>query len=164
MAHCVRMLQATHDTGSFSSGNDILDNWLRTTAKQHQNKGVSKTYVLIDDASPHSILGFFTLAIRKMMPKEALPGDIAKRLPPSIPCYTLARLAVATGLQGQGWGVFLLVAALRRARAAATKVGGVAVFVDAKDERVAEFYKAHGFSPSPSDPLILSIAINQIPE
>lgn len=119
---------------------------------------------MIDDATPDSILGFFTLAIRRMMPKEALPVEIAKRLPPSVPCYTLARLAVAKELQGQGIGEILLVAALRKARAAALKVGGVAVFVDAKDERAAEFYKTHGFAPSPSEPLLLTIGINQIPE
>lgn len=164
MAYGVRTLKRTHKTDSFHSGSDVLDDWLRTTARQHQKKGISKTYVLIDDGAPDSILGFFTLAIRKMMPREALPVDIAKRLPRSVPCYTLARLAVAKELHGQGFGESLLVRALQKARAAAIKVGGVAVFVDAKDVATAEFYKAHGFAPTRADPLVLSIAINNIPD
>jgi GNAT superfamily N-acetyltransferase len=164
MALCVRTLKATHRTGNFDSGSAILDNWLRTIAAQHQKKSISKTYVLVDETTPDAILGFFTLAIRKMTPKESMPGAIAKRLPPSIPGYTLARLAVAKKFQGQGLGATLLVSALRKARAAATKVGGVVVFVDAKDEQAAEFYKKHGFSPSPTEPLLLAIAISQIPE
>ena len=119
--------------------------------------------MLVDDVAPDSILGFYTLAIRKMTPKEIMPEAIAKRLPQSIPGYTLARLAVARRFQCQGFGEILVTSALRKARAAAAKVGGVAIFVDAKDERAAEFYKKRGFSPSPVQPMLLAIAIDQIP-
>ncbi len=39
-----------------------LNHYLKNIARQHLNKGISRTFVLIDIATPAEILGFFTLA------------------------------------------------------------------------------------------------------
>jgi N-acetylglutamate synthase-like GNAT family acetyltransferase len=52
--------------------------------------------------------------------------------------------------------------ALNRAAQVADEVGGYALFVDAKDEQAAAFYKKYGFIPFPDDPLILCMPFARI--
>jgi len=61
--------------------------------------------------------------------------------------YRLARLAVALPLQGQGLGGDLLLAAGARALAVAAQVGGVALAIDAKDEKATRWYARFGAMP-----------------
>lgn len=163
MVHCVIALHPAHDVDRFDCGDPVLNAWLRRTASQHVKKNISKTYVLVDDEAPDTIIGFYALAIRAMTPKDALPPAMAKRLPRDVPGYTLARLAVGTAMQGHGWGTDLLMNAMDRVRAAADCVGGYAFFVDAKDEVAAAFYAQYGFVPLPSAPLVLFMPITDFP-
>lgn len=164
MKHSVIPLEVGHDVNKFTCGNDELDYYLRTTARQHQSKNVAKTYVIAEDSDPDKIIGFVTIAIRSMTAKDEMPAGMVRRLPSNVPGYTLARLAISTSHQGQGFGERLLVEAMTKARAAAREVGGFALFVDAKDEDAAAFYKKYGFTPLPSNPLILVIPISSIPD
>jgi predicted N-acetyltransferase YhbS len=61
----------------------------------------------------------------------------------------LARLAVDTSLQGQRIGKALLKQALLKIDEAADIIGGRAVLVHALDQEAEEFYRHHGFEPSP---------------
>jgi GNAT superfamily N-acetyltransferase len=165
MAHLVSLLEAaTHDVGRFTCGTAELDKYLQTTAGQHQAKKIARTYVLTEHLTPTTILGFFTLAIRPMTAKGSMPANMARKLPARVPGYTLARLAVAQACQGQGYGELLLMAAMRIAKAAAERVGGFALFVDAKDAKAARFYQKFGFTPFPSNPLTLVIPVSSIPD
>lgn len=157
MAHSVVTLDKQHDLKSFDCGNTALNTWLRTTARQHQKKSLSSTFVLVDDESPNAVIGFYTLAIRSMTAIENLPPSMTKKLPLEIPGITLARLAVAEMARKQGYGSMLLIDGMIRAKHVASQIGGFALFVNAKDEKVAEFYVHHGFEPSFSDPLMLCI-------
>ena len=47
-------------------------------------------------------------------------------------------------MQGQGLGGQLQLAAGRRCIRAATEVGGVALLIDAKNDRAARWYEAYG--------------------
>ena len=164
MTYSVTPLEVGHQVDKFTCGKAELDNYLQTTARQHQSKNVAKTYVIADERDPAVVLGFFTMAIRSMTTKDAMPADMVKRLPSKIPGYTLARLAISTSHQGRGLGEKLLVEAMIRAKAASNQVGGYALFVDAKDDDAAAFYKKYGFTPFPSNPLILAIPIATIPD
>jgi len=64
-----------------------------------------------------------------------------------VPVFRLGRLAVNLAFQGKGLGGQLLLAAGRRCLLAATEVGGVAILIDAKDERVAKWYASCGAVP-----------------
>ena len=163
MAHSVVTLDKQHDLKSFDCGNTALNTWLRATARQHQKKSLSSTFVLVDDESPNAVIGFYTLAIRSMTAIENLPPSMTKKLPLEIPVITLARLAVAEMARKQGYGSMLLIDGMIRAKYVASQIGGFALFVDAKDEKVAEFYVYHGFEPSFSDPLMLCISFASIP-
>jgi GNAT superfamily N-acetyltransferase len=162
MGHYIAPLDQTHDVKGFDCGTVQLNTWLQTIAGQHQAKGLSKTFVLIDEEAPSFIVGFYALAVRRMTPREALPADMAKKLPSDIPGYTLARLAVASSAAGNGFGGDLLVDAMRRTKQVSNQVGGVFLFVDAKDQKAAEFYRHFGFVPLPDDPLTLAMPMASI--
>lgn len=163
MVNSVVALATSHDVLGFNCGNPVLTSWLQTTAGQHQKKSISKTYVLVNDAAPNVVLGYYALAIRAMTPNAELPAAMAKRLPREVPGITLARLAVGLAEQGNGYGEILLIDAMRRVRAVAVEVGGYAVFVDAKDAGAADFYRKYAFTPFASDPLTLFMPIASIP-
>jgi GNAT superfamily N-acetyltransferase len=159
MGHSVATLDQHHDVSGFDCGEPALNTWLRTIAHQHQNKNLSKTFVLVDDEAPQTIIGFYALALRGLMPREALPPAMAKKLPSNVPGYTLARLAVGAPFQGAGYGETLLMDAIFRARSVASQAGGPFLFVDAKDSRAANFYANYGFAPFPADPLTLVLRL-----
>ena len=162
MASCVVPLDKTHDVKSFECASPELTQWLQTIARQHQEKSLSKTFVLVDDNSPETIIGFYALAIRGIVTRETLPPALAKKFPSKVPGFTIARLAITSGASGQGLGGELLVDAMRRAKQVSEQAGGPFLFVDAKDEEAAAFYKHFGFVPLPDDPLTLVIPMSII--
>lgn len=163
MASRVVPLEAVHEVKTFDCANPDLNVFLQTTASQHQRKFISKTYVLIDDDAPTEVMGYYTLAVRRMVAKDNLPPEMSQRLPREIPGFSLARLAVGKHFKGQGHGEYLLFHALDRAARVANEIGGYAAFVDAKDETAAAFYKKYGFIPFPDAPLILCLPFANMP-
>ncbi|HEX8612848.1 MAG TPA: GNAT family N-acetyltransferase [Telluria sp.] len=163
MAIRVVPLETVHEVSEFNCGNNDLNVFLQTIARQHQRKFISKTYVLIDDDAPTVVMGFYTVAVRKMVAKDDLPPEMAKKIPTEVPGFSLARLAIQNELQGCGHGEYMLFHALARAARVADEIGGYAVFVDAKDEAAATFYKKYGFIPFPDDPLTLCLKSADIP-
>ncbi|MDQ4624348.1 N-acetyltransferase [Janthinobacterium lividum] len=163
MGLIIMALGAAHDVKRFDCGTDALNTWLREIASQHMRKGISKTYVLVEEEKPQTILGFYTVAIHPLTPVGELPFAMQRRLPAEVPGYTIARLAVTGAEQGYGRGEYLLAHAMRRIKATANAVGGTFLFVDAKDAKTAAFYAKYGCSAMPSNPLRLVMPINQIP-
>ncbi|MEN9866418.1 MAG: hypothetical protein RL748_2008 [Pseudomonadota bacterium] len=163
MATRVVPLEMGHEVKAFDCGNNDLNIFLQTTAGQHQRKFISKTYVLVDDEVPTQVMGFYTLAVRRMVAKD-LPPIIAKKLPREVPGFSLARLAVRDDLKGQGHGEYLLYHALDRAARVANEIGGYALFVDAKDETAAAFYRRYGFTAFPDSPLVLCLPFANMPK
>lgn len=72
-----------------------------------------------------------------------------------MPVFRLGRLAVDKSMQGQGLGAQLLLSAGKRCIQAALQVGGVALLIDTKNERVCEWYKEFGAMPLNDQPLSL---------
>ncbi len=159
MGLSIAALASSHDLAVFTSGSEPLDGWLRKVAGQHQQKSLSKTFVLTEDQAPQVILGYYALAHRGLVERERLPADLAKRLPSKIPGFVLARLAISQGHQGRGFGAMLLMDALCRARQVEKSVGGPFMFVDAKDDAAADFYRHFGFQALPGDPLCLVLPL-----
>lgn len=79
-----------------------------------------------------------------------------------MPVFRLGRLAVSQALQGRGLGGDLLLAAGERAIAVAREVGGVALAIDAKDDRAAGWYERFGALRLLDDPLKLVLALDTI--
>jgi len=65
-------------------------------------------------------------------------------------------------VQGYGLGGQLLLAAGRRCLLAAAEVGGVALLIDAKNERVAAWYETYGALPLLDAPRSLVLPLTTI--
>lgn len=145
----IELLDSTHDRGGFDCGGEPLNRYLQQIARQHIAKGISKTFVLVDEDAtpPKPVLGFFTISLCQVLGQQ-VPAKWTKKLPEQIPAMRLGRLAVATSHQSAGYGKALLVEALLRIGLVADLAGGVGLFVDAKDEGAAAFYKRFGFEPT----------------
>ncbi len=137
-------IRKSHDRESFDCGEAALNEFLRRHARQSHDLGGAKTFVAVRDSGSGRILGFYTLS----------PGSLAHARTPAIvrrglgrhevPVFRLVRLAVDRSMQGQGLGGQLLLAAGRRCLLVAAEVGGVAVLIDAKNERAARWYESFG--------------------
>lgn len=148
----IEPLSRQHDREEFDCGVQALNDFLWSIARQHQEKGVSRTFTLVDRDSetPARVLGYFSLSACEATTTD-LPSRLAKRLPRSIPAVLLGRLAVDRNAQGRGFGSVLLVDAIHRVVATSTQVGIAGLFVDAKDDNAAAFYRKHGFQPLPTN-------------
>jgi predicted GNAT family N-acyltransferase len=141
-------LDGNHDRSAFACGQLSLDRFLKESARQNQDKDVSRTFVLLRDEELR-VYGYYTLSAGEV-DKDALPSKVGKKLPKyPVPVAVLGRLAVDESVQGQDHGRRLLTDALRRSLTASESVGLFAVIVDAIDDKAAAFYARFGFEPIP---------------
>ncbi len=150
----VQALAGDHDRQGFDCGRRELNDWLRQVARQHQDKGLSKTFVAVREEAPNRICGYYALTLAELEHRH-LPEACRKKLPRRIPGVRLGRLAVARQYQGKGLGELLLVDAMTRAQRIYVEAGGIGLFVDALDEQAAGYYRSFGFAASPDNPLLL---------
>jgi GNAT superfamily N-acetyltransferase len=160
----IRPLDSTHDRKTFDCGVPVLNEFLQKTARQHRDKGLSNSFVLLDEDSPRRILGFFTLSFLEV---EAicLPQKYSRKLPKSsrLPAAKLARLAVDKSSRGKGYGALLLADAVKRILTALKESGAITgFFADAKDEKARSFYLRFGFIPLHDDPLKLFLSLDTL--
>jgi predicted N-acetyltransferase YhbS len=107
-------------------------------------------------------LGFYSLCPASIEYTRA-PAVVRKGLAwHDVPVFRLGRLAVNSQVQGQGLGGQLILAAGRRCLLAATEVGGVALLIDAKNERAAKWYSSYGAVPLAEAPLSLLLPLATI--
>ena len=147
-------LTGSHDRQGFDCGRAELNDWLRQVARQHQDKGLSKTFVAIREEEPNRICGYYALTLAELESRY-LPAVWRKKLLRRIPGVRLGRLAVDKTCQGRRLGELLLVDALRRAALIYKEAGGIGLFVDALDEQLAGYYRGFGFVAAPDNPLLL---------
>ncbi|MBA2281634.1 MAG: GNAT family N-acetyltransferase [Acidimicrobiia bacterium] len=145
----VERLDSGHDVGSFSCGNEELDDWLRRHALAAQAMDSARTFVLV---SGPVIVGYFSLTMGSVQRADA-PAKLVRELPHyPVGMVLLTRLAIDLGAQGDGLGGRLLAHALRKAIAAGEAAAARLVVVDAIDDRAATFYARHGFVTTPEHP------------
>ncbi|MDD5176630.1 MAG: GNAT family N-acetyltransferase [Sterolibacterium sp.] len=153
----VRPLAGDHDRRGFDCGRQELNDWLRQVARQHQDKGLSRTFVAFCEEAPTRICGYYALTLAELENRH-LPEAWRKKLPRRIPGVRLGRLAVDRLYQGKGLGELLLVDALTRAQRIYSEAGGIGLFVDALNEQAAGYYRNFGFEASPDNPLLLFLS------
>ncbi len=121
----LELLSRAHDREGFDCGSEQLNCFLRQTARQHSERGISRTFVLVEENAqePKTILGFFTLSICTVK-CETLPPAEAKTLPREVGGIKLGRLAVAKELQRKGAGKILVIAAMRKFAEVFDQAGG----------------------------------------
>ena len=155
-------LTRLHDREGFDCGVPALNEYLRRYARQNHDTGGAKTFVAVAPESPAIILGYYTIGPAAIAFAKT-PAAVTRKLGRyEVPVFRLGRLAVSRSVQGRGLGGDLLLAAGERALAVAQEVGGVALAIDAKDERAAAWYERFGALPLLDDPLKLVLPLDTI--
>ena len=154
----IELLTEKHDRASFDCGEPSLNEYLQRFARQNAALFLGRTYVLVV-AGQVRIEGYYTVSsgsvAREDMPEKRLP-----RYP--VPVVLIGRLAVDRQAQGQGFGEFLLLDALKRSAQLAQHLGIYAVVVDALNEPARHFYRKYGFAETADDPMRLYLPIKKI--
>jgi GNAT superfamily N-acetyltransferase len=156
----VELLQPRrHDRTAFSCGETSLDLYLQQHASQHHRDGIATTHVLIDDAAPSRILGYYTLSAAQLLLTDLQEAD-RKRLPRyPVPAVRMGRLAVAAGQQGNGHGDYLIAHAVRCCLGLRERLGVRVLLVDALHDKAARFYRAYGFRETSGNTLTLYLPL-----
>ena len=155
----IATLDKSHDRKRFDCGSVPVNDWLRTKARQSQQKHLSSTKVLVDGTR---IAGFYTLAYGHVR-MDQLPEDIARKLPDTlIPVAVLAWLGVDNNFRGQGLGDRLLAHALVQAHGAAQIIPFVGVVIDCLDDAAKAFYRRYDFDEFPGHPMKLLVSRAQL--
>jgi GNAT superfamily N-acetyltransferase len=135
-----------HNRSAYDCGDEALNQFLHRHARQGHEKGGAKTYLAVSDSNAR-VLGYYSLSpasIAYERTPEVIKRGLARH---DVPVFRLGRLAVDLSVQRQGLGGQLLLAAGRRCLLVATQAGGVALLIDAKNKRVAEWYANYGAIP-----------------
>ena len=157
----IEPLAKKHDRKGFDCGDRKLNEFLQRTAKQHAEREISRTFVLVDNDAPEKIVGYYTLTVCEVIP-EQIDDPRLQRYPHPMPAAKLARLAICANHQQKGFGQNLLLNAMERSEQISENVGLIGLFVDAKDENAAGYYKRFGFVPTNNNPLVLFLSIATI--
>ena len=156
-AHFDEPIGRQHDREGFDCGEPALNLYLARYARQNHQSGASKTFVAVGSPGSTEIIGFYSVCPASVE-YDRTPESVRRGLAHhEVPLFRLGRLAVDLRFQGLGVGGDLLIRAAVRCMAAAEQVGGVALLVDAKDERSAQWYKGYGGDPLADAPFSLII-------
>ena len=153
-----------HDRGGFDCGSAELNDYLQKYARQNHGSGGAKSFVAVPPDEPSRVLGYYSIS-PGAVEFARVPARLTKKLGRyEVPVFRLGRLGVSLSLQGKGLGAELLLAAGVRALSVASQIGGVALAIDAKDERAAGWYERFGAVRLLDDPLKLILPLAVIAE
>jgi GNAT superfamily N-acetyltransferase len=151
-----------HERKHFDCGSPDLNEYLDRFARQNHKSGSAKTFVAVLPTEPTRVLAFYSISPSTIQ-FSRVPAKLTQRLGRyDVPVFRLGRLAIDLSAQGQGLGGELLMAAGKRALAVAAEVGGIALAIDAKDERAAGWYERFGAQPLLDDPLKLILPLSSL--
>lgn len=141
----IEPLTRQHDRKSFDCGDDEINRFLREKALQDHERDLSRTMVLsTDEEIPvKPVIGYHTLVMAQVR-QEEVPNDRPKIKRP-IPVILLGQIGVDRKFAGRGFGDLLLTDAQARCDEISRKVGIRALMLDARSERLAEWYAKHDF-------------------
>jgi len=155
---------ARHDRKRFDCGDEDLNRYLQRYARQNHDSGGAKCFVAAEESAPERVLGFYTLSPASLTyarTPETLRRGLGRY---EVPVFRLGWFAVDASVQGRGLGGDLLLAAGERALLVAEHVGGVALLIDAKHRRAADWYRRYGAVPLLDAELSLVLPLKTIAE
>ncbi len=145
MAVMVRRLEEADVVENFDCNDPALNSYVKKHAWSNQQKSfIGVTYVVVDEAAPQTVLGYFTLATSSI-PRDAFPKKHVRGLPTyDLPLILLARLAVDHRFEGKGLGTLLLKEAFKISLNIAERVGCRCIITEAYPDKVG-WYAKYGF-------------------
>jgi GNAT superfamily N-acetyltransferase len=149
----------SHDRAAFDCGAADLNIYLQKFARQNHESGGAKCFVAAPTEAPTRVLGFYTLSPASL--DYARTPTVAKKglARYEVPVFRLGRIAVDRTAQGRGLGGALLLRAAHRCLRVADEVGGVALLIDAKNDRAARWYQSYGALALDDAPLCLVLPL-----
>ncbi|MHB1216265.1 MAG: GNAT family N-acetyltransferase [Thiobacillus sp.] len=147
-----------HDIEAFASGAESLDTWLKRRAMKNQLTGASRTFVACEGVR---VMAYYALASSAITAADAV-GHFRRNMPNPIPVVVLGRLAVDRSLHGRGVGRALVRDAGHRVMQAADTIGIRGMVVQALSPEAKAFYERVGFDPSPLDPMLLMVTLDEL--
>ncbi len=140
----IEPLTRKHNRKIFDCGDEDVTKFLREKALQDQERDLSRTMILCGlDENPDKILGYHTLLMSQIR-QEEIPDD-KPNIKRGIPVILLGQIGIDNEFQGQGFGDLLLTDAQARVGEISNKVGIRALMLDARNERLAEWYESRDF-------------------
>ena len=151
-----QLLTAAHDVSAFSSGEPVLDDWLKTRALKNNDVDASRTFVVTakTETGDTQVVAYFAMTVGDIS-HTAATGALRRNMPDPIPVTVLARLAVHEDWHGHGLGRSLLREAVVRSLQVSANAAVKAIVVHALHERARNFYEAFGFQRSRLDEMTL---------
>lgn len=156
----IEPLTGEHRLELFKSGVASVDQWLLDSARTAESAGNARVYVLAEEGA-EDVVGFYAISAASVERGRAT-GRNRRNAPNPVPAILIGRLAVRADRQGEGLGALLLRDALLRSLRAAEAIGARCVLVHAADESAVGFYSRFGFESSPTDPLNLQLALQDL--
>jgi len=152
-----------HNRSGFCCASSSLTTYLQQIARKDAERHVAAVFVMVDDSTPATIVGYYTLSAFAVEVTE-LPATMQRKLPryPRLPATLLGRLARDERFPGAG--SLLLMDALARAHQKAAQIASLAVVADAKDEAALAFYRKFGFAQLGEDPNRVFLPMGTIDE
>lgn len=148
----LEQLASHHSVAEFTSGDDAIDAFLRTSKFAEQAMGLSSVTVAVDsNATNDAIIGFFTLSPLSIRIDPRVLVALGVTSVPyasiaSIGGYLLGRLGVDRRYQGRGIGQALVAVAIAQARHGCGDTGGVFLAVNPTDASLVGWYERLGFA------------------
>jgi ribosomal protein S18 acetylase RimI-like enzyme len=145
----VELDKALHDRNSFDSGEEELNDFIKTKAAKHMAAGISRT-MLLPTASPlpdgkYPICAFYSITPSSVA-RGTFQDDLVKRLPHyPIPVFLIAQLAVHSEFHGKGLGKITLIKALEHLWEINAHMRAFAIIVDCLNGGAQAFYAKYDF-------------------
>lgn len=143
--YSIEAVRAAHNRAAFDCGHPFLNTYLAQFARQNDQNGYARAFVMVPAEVGNPVVGYYTLSSSEIA-FDSIPLELRKRLPKyPAPAVRIGELAVDNGSKGQGLGSQLLLDAIERIANASEEVAVWAIVVDPIDQIAASFYRHHGF-------------------
>ncbi|WP_192084554.1 hypothetical protein [Mycobacteroides abscessus] len=133
-----------------------MDKWVHSTAQDAQKRGASNVHVCTHPKQ--GVLAFFTLSshtVKGIDVHNKHCGGLT-----IVPATLLGRMGRHVSLRPQKPGAALLMEAFKVSVLASKAVASRLIVVDAKNERLAQWYEEIGFRRTTADPLCLTFKMS----
>ncbi|MCK6911858.1 GNAT family N-acetyltransferase [Enterobacter roggenkampii] len=138
--------EVEYDVSNFDCGEEYLNTFLTDHLKRQHIGKFLRGYVLVTREEKPRVLGYYTLS-GSCFEKEYFPSKTQQKRVPykNVSSVTLARLAIDSSIQRQGYGETLVTHAMKVVYHASQAVGIHGMFVEALSDDAKKFYLGLGF-------------------
>lgn len=147
-----------HIVKKFDCAQADINIYIHRFAKKSMMAGFGRTYVAVRPGQ-QIVLAYYTLSAYAI---DASRFHNLEGCPKNISVALLGRIGVDKSIQRQGLAQILMAHAFNKAVEASEAIGIHAIFLTAKDRRLAKHYEKYGFVSLPDDKLNMYLAIETL--